>query len=140
MMGYLGHFIVYTIAMIGIIYAALLVYKKFSAGCGFGAKSEFLKIEESISLSPRKSLYVIKAGDERFLIAADIDRTALISKLDEQKSSPENVITEIPAVKQARKPSVDDLPTIVHFQKNKNSSVIRRMVSGVKTNEIDIVE
>ncbi len=135
--GYLGHFVVYTIAMVGIIYAALLVYKKFSTGCGFGAKSDFLKVEDSISLSPRKNLYVIKAGNEKFLIASDIDRTSLIAKLGAAESAAVEETTEI---KHERKPSVDDLPTIVHFQKNKNSSVIRRMVSGVKTNEIDIVE
>lgn len=139
MAGYLGQFIVYTIAMVGIIFAALMVYKKVAEGCGFGSKSDFLNVEDSISLSPRKNLYVIRAGKERFLVASDIDRTTLISKLDD------NVKTEeIPVIKkEERKPSVDELPSIVSFQKNKKQSVMRRMVSGLKSTndiEIDIVE
>ena len=93
--GYLGHFVVYTIAMVGIIYAALLVYKKFSTGCGFGAKSDFLKVEDSISLSPRKNLYVIKAGNEKFLIASDIDRTSLIAKLGAAEAAAVEETSEI---------------------------------------------
>ncbi len=135
MAAYFGQFIVYTIAMLGIIFAALFVYKKVTDGTGFGGRSDFLNIEDSISLSPRKSLYVIRAGHERFLVAADLDRTALISKLDDKK---EQQVFE-PQVE--RQPSVDDLPTIVNFQRHdKKQSIIRKMVSGIKTNEIDIVE
>lgn len=133
---YFGQFIVYTIAMLGIIFAALFVYKKVTDGTGFGGKSDFLDIEDSISLSSRKSLYVIRAGHERFLVAADLDRTALISKLDDYKKEQQVFEQRI-----ERQPSVDDLPTIVNFQKNnKKPSIIRKMVSGIKTNEIDIAE
>lgn len=41
-----------------------------------------LSIEDGLGLSSRKTLYIIKAGNERFLIAADLERTTLISKLD----------------------------------------------------------
>ena len=132
---YFGQFIVYTIAMLGIIFAALFVYKRVTDGTGFGGKSDFLNVEDSISLSPRKSLYVIRAGEEKFLVAADLDRTALIAKLGSKLEEQPNFEQKTP-----RKPSVDDLPTIVNFQKNTGkSSVIRKMVSGVKTNEIDIL-
>ncbi len=135
MAAYFGQFIVYTIAMLGIIFAALFVYKKVTDGTGFGGRSDFLNIEDSISLSPRKSLYVIRAGHERFLVAADLDRTALISKLDDKKEQ------QVFEQQVERQPSVDDLPTIVNFQRHdKKQSIIRKMVSGIKTNEIDIVE
>lgn len=135
MAAYFGQFIVYTIAMLGIIFAALFVYKKVTDGTGFGGRSDFLNVEDSISLSPRKSLYVIRAGHERFLVAADLDRTALISKLDDKKEQP------VFEQQVERQPSVDDLPTIVNFQRHdKKQSIIRKMVSGIKTNEIDIVE
>jgi len=67
--------------MIGIIFAALFVYKKTTVN--FQSSSKFLKVEDSISLSPRKQLFVVKAGNERFLVASDAERTNLISKLED---------------------------------------------------------
>jgi flagellar biogenesis protein FliO len=81
MTGYLLNFIVYTSAMIGIIFLALFAFKTFSTKC-FTKKSLMLNIEDSMGISPRKTLYVINADNERFLIAADVDRTTLISKLN----------------------------------------------------------
>lgn len=81
MTGYLINFSIYTLAMIGIIFAALFVFKTFANKC-FSKKSAMLKIEDSMNLSPRKTLYVISAKNEKFLIAADIDKTSLIAKLD----------------------------------------------------------
>lgn len=78
---YLINFLVYTLAMIGVIFAALFVFKTFSYKC-FSKKSSKLNIEDSMSLSARKTLYIINAENEKFLIAADIDRTSLIAKLD----------------------------------------------------------
>jgi len=132
MAGYLGQFMVYTIAMVGLIFAALMVYKKVAEGCGFGTKSDFLNVEDSISLSPRKNLYVIRAGKQRFLVASDIDRTTLISELDEDDNK------EIPTLQKEKRQSIEELPTIVDFQKNKKPSVIRKIVDGVKSNDIDI--
>ncbi|MBO6272134.1 flagellar biosynthetic protein FliO [bacterium] len=76
------NFIVYLLAMLGIIILALFVYKKFNVN-SLGIKNNHsLKIEDALSLSARKTLYVIRNGSERFLIAADMERTTLISKLD----------------------------------------------------------
>ena len=81
-MGYMMNFIVYLLAMLGIIILALFVYKKFNVN-SLGIKNNHsLKIEDALSLSARKTLYVIRNGSERFLIAADMERTTLISKLD----------------------------------------------------------
>ena len=80
--GYLVNFTVYTMAMLGLISFAVFVFKKFTDGTMRSNKSKFLNIEESMSLSPRKTLHVVRAGNEKFLIAADIDRTTLISKLE----------------------------------------------------------
>lgn len=80
--GYLVNFTVYTMAMLGLISFAVFVFKKFTDGTMRSNKSKFLNVEESMSLSPRKTLHVVRAGNERFLIASDIDRTTLISKLE----------------------------------------------------------
>lgn len=83
MTGYLVNFAVYTMAMLGLIFFALMVYKKFTlGGLSNNSKSRSLSIEETISIAPRKTLYIVRAGNERFLIAGDIDKTTLISKLE----------------------------------------------------------
>lgn len=82
---YIVHFIVYTLAMSGLIFLALFIYKKFMNG-GFVAKgAKTLSVEETMNINPRKSLMIIKAGNERFLIASDTDKTSLIAKLGEVK-------------------------------------------------------
>lgn len=132
--GYLAQFIVYTVAMVGLIFAALVVYKKVAQGGAFGAKSDFLDIEESISLSPRKALHVVRAGDERFLVASDMERTTLISKLESKKS-----IESTKTSKEVKKDAIDEIfASVVDFPKNKKPSVIRKIVNGVTTTDIDI--
>jgi flagellar biogenesis protein FliO len=79
--GYVANFTVYTMAMIGLICFAIFVYKKFTDGTMRSGDGKFLEVEESMSLSPRKTLHVVRAGNEKFLIASDVDRTTLISKL-----------------------------------------------------------
>jgi flagellar biogenesis protein FliO len=79
--GYVAHFTVYTLAMIGLICFAIFVYKKFTDGTMRSGGGKFLEVEDSMSLSPRKTLHVVRAGNEKFLIASDVDRTTLISKL-----------------------------------------------------------
>jgi len=64
----------------------LYVYKKFNFTNLVSKKSGALGVEEILSLTPRKSLYVVRAGNEKFLIAGDMERTTLISKLDSQDS------------------------------------------------------
>lgn len=84
-MGYLSHFAVYTLAMLSVIGIALFVYKKFNMVNFSSRKSNLLRVEDVLSLSPRKTLYVINANGEKFLIAGDLDRTILISKLEQKE-------------------------------------------------------
>ena len=119
-MGYLVNFIVYTIAMVGIISLAVIVYKKFSLTVT--SKSQFLNIEECISLAPRKQLYVVRAGKERFLVASDVNSTSLISKLDENFSQIQNKTEK----------TVDDLPTIVDIKtKQKTNKVFKNIINNI---------
>lgn len=96
--GLIANITVYTMAMTGLIFFALLVYKKFFSGVGFTSKSGFLNVEESISLAPRKNLYVVRAGKERFLVASDADRTNLISRLDEKPQRVDRGGEELPVI------------------------------------------
>ena len=90
-MGYISNFIVYFLAMIGIIILALYVYKKFSISSFSTRRNNSLEIEDTLSLSPRKTLFVIRDGNERFLIAADLERTTLISKLEDREEVQEEI-------------------------------------------------
>ena len=80
--GYIANFTVYTLAMLGLISFAVFIFKKFTDGTMRSNNTKFLSVEESMSLSPRKTIHVIRAGNEKFLVASDIDRTTLISKLE----------------------------------------------------------
>ena len=77
-MGYITNFIVYTLAMVGVIVVALLVFKN-ATSVGGGKHSKYLKIIDSISLGQRKSMFIISTGKEQFLVASDVNNTSLIS-------------------------------------------------------------
>ena len=84
MTGYLTGFLVYLLAMLGVIFIALVVVKK-SLTLGSGKQNNnFLKIENRLSLEPRKNLYVVKAGNERFLISTGIDGCQFMTKIGEK--------------------------------------------------------
>lgn len=106
--GYLAGFIVYTAAMIGVIFLAVFVYKKFSYSGT--SKSKFLNVEDCINLAPRKNLYVVRAGNERFLVASDAERTNLISKLSANENMSNHELNS----------GVDELPVIVDFPQKRN--------------------
>ncbi len=105
--GYIANFTVYTMAMTGLICFAVFVYKKVMDGSIRKDNSKFLCVEESMNLSPRKTLHVVRAGNEKFLIASDVDRTTLISKLDGGKEEKE--IPSFDAFLEMQKP-VEQLP------------------------------
>ena len=122
MSGYLVNFMIYTLAMVGIIFLALFIYKKTAVMPGRKSRSKFLGVEDVMSLTPRKNLYVVRAGNERFLIASDMERTTLISKL-ENNTQEEN----IPVV---NTPSVDDLPDITNYSARKKA-VMKEMAKKI---------
>ena len=90
-MGYLSNFIVYTLAMVGVIVIALMVFKS-ATGSSVKGGSKYLKVHDTLSLGPRKTLYIVSAGEEKFLIAGDVDKTSLISKLNPRKPDEENIL------------------------------------------------
>ena len=84
MNSYLINFAAYSFAMVGFILTIFFVYKK-SINPGVSKKEkDFLKIENTLKLSPVKTIYVIKAGTEKFLIAGDSANTTMLAKLKEE--------------------------------------------------------
>ena len=135
MSGYLVNFIVYTAAMVGIIFLAVFVYKKFSY-CST-SRSKFLNVEECISLGPRKELFVVRAGQERFLVASDVGRTSLISKLDDNSLVQKNEVVSSSSssiLKTNTNCSVDDLPTIVDFPRGQRATVQKKVFKNIINN------
>lgn len=88
MQNYIMNFIVYTMAMVGFICLALFVYKKSMSLPQNLMNKDYLKVENLIKLSATKTVYIIKAGCERFLIAGDTTNTTLLAKLDENNLPP----------------------------------------------------
>ena len=127
-MGYLANFIVYTLAMVGVIVVALLVFKN-STGVGAKSSSKFLKVHDTLSLGPRKTLYIVSAGEEKYLIAGDVDKTTLISKLGAKDSCPE--ITQVVP----KTPIADDFKSTMEKLNNKTSYMDRRNIGIYSTQE-----
>ena len=90
-MGYLTNFIVYMLAMVGVLVVAMLVFKHTAGGCAKNSAGKCLKVLDTLSIGPRKTLYIVSAGDEKFLIAGDTERTSLISKLNPRGSYEEKI-------------------------------------------------
>ena len=102
MLTYIAAFIFYTLAMIGVMLMGFVIYKKVI----MPAKTEnkgAIKILDKVAISPKKSLLIVKVKNEKFLIAADSDRTTFLSKLnDEKQNTKEELSTknQIPAQQQ----------------------------------------
>ncbi len=93
MTGYLINFAVYTMAMIGAILLCFVIYKKTVLDTKFSkTQANNLEIENALNISQRKTLYVVKAGEEKFLIASDPDCTTLLARLNEKNT--ENIQQE----------------------------------------------
>ena len=132
-MGYLANFLVYTFAMVGVIVAALLIFKN-STSIGGGKKSKYLKVIDSMSLAPRKTLYIVSTGSEKFLLAADVDKTTLISKLDniqvlDNDKTFKETLESLPNVKEMKinniqKPSFMDKSNIANLFFTLLSSIV----------------
>ena len=136
-MGYLTNFIVYTLAMVGVIMLAVLVFKT-STNSGVKSKSKYLKVHDTLSLGPRKTLYIVSAGDEKFLIAGDVDKTSLISKLETRKP-----VEDSPNVSESFKDTMQELSvkntyvdkSMLGIQKTQNkpySSVMKNLAERIK--------
>ena len=81
---YIMHFIIYTFAMIGFIVLILFVYKKAVYTPQNSEKKNVLSVETFLKLAPTKTVYILKAGKERFLIAGDSANTTMLAKLEEE--------------------------------------------------------
>ena len=120
---YLIKFIFYTAGVIGFLLIAYIVAKNSLSGSNvFKKKTGNLEIEETLAISPRKTLHIVKAFDEKFLIASDQNSTTLLAKLNA-----EGEITE--ETKQEFSEYLEEKPMKQQeIKSSKKSSVIQSML------------
>lgn len=95
MTGHLTGFLVYMSAMLGVIFIAFIVVKKSLTFNSDKHKNNFLKVESSLNLEPRKTLYVIRAGKERFLVSSGIEGCQFMTKIEENNIQEKSEISEL---------------------------------------------
>ena len=130
---YLINFLVYSMAMVGLLFVCLMVYKKTMANNFSKKNSEDLTVENAMNLSARKTLYIVKAGNEKFLIAGDSDKTTLISKLGIENGIYQTSTGTNEVVNMHTKSSVGDLPdiTVSRIRKTPANNVLHNMVRKI---------
>jgi flagellar biogenesis protein FliO len=147
-MGYITNFIVYTLAMVGVIVVALIVFKN-ATSIGSCKGSKYLKIIDSISLGQRKNLFIVSTGKEQFLIAGDVNNTCLISKIE--NLNPINNETKINNLYNDTKPAqvsfqetLNNLPKQSFMDKSnigiKSSAISSKTSNSVMKNLADILK
>ncbi len=146
MESYLVNFLVYAMAMVGLLFLCLMVYKKTMLNTKCVKKNDELVLENALNISQRKTLYVVKAGKERFLIAADAERTSFLAKLDSDNvvnQQVEDRVVTIPveqenfgAVQQVRKTKLSDYSEVM--KDLENSKNVRTL--GVKNESKPIMK
>ena len=118
---YILNFLVYLMAMVGVIYISLMVFKRAIIQNNSNSNNN-LKIESSLNSGPRKTLHVINIDGERFLIASDIQNTTFLSKLNENK--PETTIKKVMESKTQDRMFIDELNDLKKTEIKNNISAI----------------
>lgn len=88
---YLGSFVGYTLFAIGLIYGAYWFLKRnpsnWLSGSAFQKSGKALEMEASLTLEPRKVLYIVRAGHERFLISSALEKMECMAKLESETAT-----------------------------------------------------
>lgn len=79
-------FMVYTFGVIGLLLVAYIIAKKCMGIDINSRKNGNLVIEETLNISPRKTLYILRAYNERFLVASDANSTSFLAKLNSDET------------------------------------------------------
>lgn len=91
MQGCFVQFMAYAMAMVGFLSICLLTYKKLCIQSQTGKNSDCLSIENALRLNPKKQIYIVRAGNERFLVASDSETTTMLAKLEDANEIKNNI-------------------------------------------------
>ena len=125
MNSYIAHFSIYLFAMMGVICFALLIVKKSITTSYKNRKSTFLQVEDTITIAPKKSLFVIRAGGKKLLIASDEGRTTFLTELDDNKIKTQKSISEMTSKMSGAKMNNDK-------QRKLNTPVMRELAAKLR--------
>lgn len=77
------------------------------------SKSQPLHVESVLELEPRKRLYVVREGQQRFLLATSMDKTELLTSLESapECEMPAEATTTEPPTEGMAKPDMHPLPS-----------------------------
>ena len=126
MTGFLIKTLFYTAGVVGFLFIAYIVARNSMNGTlAFKKKTGNLEIEETLSISPRKTLHIVKAFDEKFLIASDANSTTLLAKLNSNNEFEEEITENFSSLINEEKitPDKKDL---------KSGSVIQSMLNRLR--------
>lgn len=130
MQGYFVQFLAYTMAMVGFFTVCLLTYKKLCAKSLSDSNPDSLSIENVLRINARKQIYIVKAGNERFLVAADTERTTMLAKLEDEK------ISEVQEHQQSeialKKPVKKHLGNVLSSVSTINAPIMKRISEKMK--------
>lgn len=118
---YILNFLVYTMAMVGVIYVSLMIFKRTMTQNNPNSNNN-LKIESSLNIAPRKTIHVINVDGERFLIASDIQSTTFLSKLGQDKK--DLFYEREKNIKPQKKMFMDEFNELKKYDKKESISVI----------------
>ena len=123
---YLMKFIFYTCGVIGLLLIAFVVAKNslILGPNAFSKKKGNLEIEESLAISSRKTLHIVKAFNEKFLIASDANSTTLLAKLNSDGEIVEEINSDFHDYLEDK-----PLQTQSRTAKTKDGSVIKSMLN-----------
>jgi len=108
MLTYITAFIFYTLAMIGILMVAFVIYKKTTITSTKSEGRGMIRILDNVPISAKKSLLIVKVKGEKFLIASGLEHTTFLAKLDDSTtiSTDEEILNQ-----QQYKQSYNQIPT-----------------------------
>lgn len=119
MQHYFIQFLAYTMAMVGFLAICVVIYKKLGIN-SFSQNNKDLYIENGLRINARKYIYIIKAGNERFLVASDIERTTMLAKLQEdenpiKKSQEINKTVDIQSINEIKNDEISKTPLMMRI-------------------------
>lgn len=92
-------FTVYTLGAVGLLvlgYVGVKYFLNVSAIKDNTASRAFLKVEQAIPLETRKGIYIVKAGNQRFLVATTTENVCFLSELNRDNVMPIETIQNNP--------------------------------------------
>jgi flagellar biogenesis protein FliO len=106
-------FVVYTLGTIGLLLLGYIGVKYFLNSLNAPSSKHcknYLQLESAITIEPRKAVYILKAGNQRFLVATTPENVSFLAELnkDNVMAQAQNEYSKAPA--QGQQPQNKSMP------------------------------